>query len=446
MKTENHNFKNGSQKPYKGRKVRVAFVGRALCGLNFATYLKRFATRSDLLACNESDDLPEDGLAEVELAEDPEILLTASNETGEQMLVPFVEQKVTAVWPNGTKLETLQVFDSEAAHGLVNEYNSTLAKLKRTITGLLGIGTTGIPIYYRHPDAKPDHVDSREYGRAENLRVGEDGLYGIVAYNEFGGRLLENVKGLKMSPTWFVRPIPNTKDPIRSRPRRIKSIGLTQFPNIPSAVAVNEKPTTHTMKPDLLKALLTLLAFSNERIDATINGDSDAISITEAQSAFAPFATAANEAKKIPDLEKKVTDLTASNEANETKATDAEKVMVEYKGLLAANEVEAAISSGKIKPCDKDAEVKKLVEAEDFAVACNELSGLEEGGAMKTKSKTDGLAQEQNEGALAANEAQIQFNDLVAANEAKGLKYEQAYTVAEKSPEGKKLLAIVNGE
>jgi hypothetical protein len=444
--------KQSHRMPEKGRTHSNGLYGHALPENDFATNFCPIAMRFRLLACNE--EAPEHAHPEntalivPETVADPESLIVAANESGEQLLVPFVERSVNAMKPDGTQVKSLQVFDAVAANEIVDKYNSTLAKLKRTITGLLGMGTSGIPVYYRHPDGNPDHVDRREYGLAENLRVGADGLYGRIAYNEFGERLLKEVKGLRISPVWYLRPLPGSKDLSKTRPHQLLSLGLTQFPNIRNAVAVNEDPNStknkKTMHPELLKALLKLLAFNEARIEATINGGSDAISITEAQNAFAPFATAANEAPKIPDLEKQVSDLTASNEAAETKATEIEAQLTEYKGLLAANEVESAISAGKIKPAEKDARIKALVEAEDFTVACNELDALEDGKAVKTTSVTQDLAHQQSKGLMAANEASEQFQKLVAANEAEGMSYDAAWAAAERSTEGQKLVAVIH--
>jgi len=436
--------------PEKSRSKKVAVLGRKSPLSHFATYLQTTISGKRLLAANEADENSHDkDSLECAFIENPDVLTLASNESGKALLVPFCQEFVNAILPNGEKKKVLQVFDEDAAQEIVSEYNGMLNRFKRTITGLLGIGSVGIPIYYRHPDADPDHIDNREYGRADALEVGVDGLYGVKEYNEFGERLLKEVQGLKISPTWWLREITGyrlTPGSVATRPRKLKSIGLTQFPNIRTAVAVNENPQSKkTMKPELLKALLALLAFPNERIDATINGEPDAISITEVNNAFAPFTTASNEAQRIPDLEKQINDLTAEKTTAETELTAANEAIVGFKETLAANEVEAALSAGKIAPSEKDERIKTLVEATDFAVACNELSEIKDGAAVKNKSVTGNLAQQQSEGMLAANEAQDQFNDLVEANR-KDCSYDAAYNKTANSPEGKKLLKVINGE
>lgn len=424
---------------------KVAVLGRPRSEINFAEVLQSSWRPSALLAANEGGVGEDVKLLEADLVAEADVLSLAANERGEQLLVPYVERQVEALVAGGGTMLTLQVFDLQAANEMVAHYNGLLARLKRTITGIMGLGTAGIPIYYRHPDANPDHVDSREYGRAEDLRAGPDGLYGKLSYNEFGARLLESVKGLRISPTWYLRPLQgDTHTPPRTRPVMLKSLGLTQFPNIPTAVGVNEQPQSQANKKmkSLMTLFLNLLGFNEARVKATIDGGDDAVSLTEAKTALETQLTAANEAKKVPGLEAEVEKLKTEKDKVDENLKAANEAVTSFRQRIAEDEVEAAIADGRIKPCEKSERLKKLVEAADFAVACNELSEIAEGSALKTRSATDGLAKQQSDGLMAANEAADKFKQLVNEYIANGMGYDQAWAAAENSSDGKKLLEL----
>jgi hypothetical protein len=478
-------MKNSHRNATETPTLRVAVIGRKSLENDFATGLRRFATGlrhtlrftgapGSMIAANEAEEGAQVEVLETTFTEDPEVLPVAANEAGEQLIVPFVEQRVKAILPNEEKVETVQVFDATAANEIVSTHNSLLQRLKRTITGRLGFGTAEIPVYYRHPDANEEHADRREYGTLSNLRVGEDGLYGVIAYNEFGQQLLENVKNLRISPTWKLRAL--SDDLTRTAPRRLLSLGLTQFPNIPTAVAVNENTEHQKNMKDLLKALLAALSFSNERIEATVNGGADAVSITEGTNALGAVVTAANErdeamtaangyfdvqmaimkflgytdeeidaAREDSSAAPEVSDMITRLEEKLGASATAANENAELRKLVAANEVEAAISSGKIKPAEKDDHIQKLVDAEDFATACNELSDLEEQSAIKTQRRTStkDLGARDSQELTAANEAQEKFNGLIADRKSKGLSHTDAYNSVAASAEGKQLLETI---
>jgi hypothetical protein len=454
MNTKSHRM------PYKGLTIKIGVLTGVSRVVDFATHLQRFATGSGNLPC--SSNLPHTLIAANEapdasaidgdlLASAPDQLTTAVNESADRLLVPFGDFAYAVELPdaNGTarRVTVVQRFDQVAANEIVANYNSAVQKIIRSVTN--GFGSADLPAFYRHPDQNDEHPDNRQYGSVGGLRVGADGLYGRVAYNEHGEALLADVKELKISPVWRMREIESTHRSASHvyRPFRLKSIGLTQFPNIPTAVAVNEKPKTPkpTMKPELLKALLALLSFSNERIDATIKGDPDAISITEATSAFAPFKTAANEAQKLPGLSTELDTAKELASTHETALTAANEENANLRQLVASNEVEAAVAAGKLKPSEREARIKAIVEADDFTTACNELQTIEPQSESKTQRRSDtkNLGARDSEELTAANEAQGKFNALIAARKAAGASHADAYAAVNASPEGQKLLATI---
>ena len=444
MNPNRRKLQKAAKSLFKALLHKTRLLGRGFIFKQFETRLNLFAKGFDFIAANESDESGRTDEFEA-VFDDEASLILAANDSSEQLIVPYVEQSVKAAAAGGTTAHVLQVFDRTAANEITGEHRNAIARFAASVTGLLGFGSSEIPVYYRHPDQNPKHADRREYGAVSKLRAGNDGLYGVITYNEFGKKLLDQVKGLKISPTWGMRLIDAKSSPPRARPHTLISLGLTQFPNIPTAVGVNEKPK-HTMNPELLKRLLALLSFSNERIQATIDGTADAISLSEISATFEPFKTAANEAPKVGQLEKQVETLTTEKTEAEGKLTAASETITGLKSELAAHAVDKAIASGKITPAHKDEQIKKLVGAEDFATACNELGAVKDGKAIKTSSALGDLATDQSQQITAANEAHDKFMQLVAANQKAGMSYNDAWTAADRSELGKKLNEIIRQE
>lgn len=416
--------------PDKGRSPKKGLMPRVLVMGHFSTALQRFSTalrnRFELVFANEAEVV--DSKAEIAAPTDEDFVIAAND--AEQLLVPYGDFSYSLPGVGRVK----QIFDREAAQAIVSANEGIVNKLLRSVTGRFG--TASIPIYYRHPDHNPgEHVDRREYGHVNKLRAGEDGLYGKIEWaGEFANELLQQVKSLKISPRWKMRPLSENS----YTPRQLVSIGLTQFPNLKTAVAVNEQPKPNTNMNELLKYLLTTLGFANERVQATSDGGPDAVSLTEIKTKLGDLQTAANEAARIPDLEKDANklkeveaDLTAANE-RVTKLTE----------QLAGKEVDAAIGAGKIAANEREAQVKKLTEAEDFEIAANELRA-EKPGKIKVSSVTDNLARQESKEITAANEAQSEFDQLVSTKITGGMSHDAAHSAVSCSTRGKELLKVI---
>jgi phage I-like protein len=333
-------------------------------------------------------------------------------------LVPFGE------YPHK---QGLQIFDRTAAEGIVAAHNSTLSKLVRHFGG------GSYPVYVGHPDL-PGSKDSdkRAYGWIENLTVAENGLHLSVKWSDAGRELVENAHFKFYSPLWWTKKV---KGGIR--PVALKSMGLTNDPNIPVPALANEADEengdrgsemeeNHTqeieneepMKPEILAALGLEEGASPESVLAKI---------TE-------LATAANEAAtRVTELEENAETLKAETLKVEEAKTAAET------DLAAANEKATALESdlagsvsahvaqaaaiGRITPAEVPATVERIMAANDKA---GELTALYQMPLkVKTSSATGDLGNAKSRLVIAANDeskarreerAQLVENEFQATN------------------------------
>jgi hypothetical protein len=300
----------------------------------------------------------------------------------------------------------LQLFDKAAAEEIVATHNSTLSKITRFVTGAT------YPIYVGHPDL-PGSKDSdkRAYGWIENMRVTEEGLHLSAKWSDAGRDLVENAHFKFYSPLWWTKKV---KGGIR--PISLKSMGLTNDPNIPVPALANEsempetrdqKPegeesqteqqTTESMKPEILAALGLEEGATPEEVLAKITELKDAASAANTEKSELETAKADAEAKATEYEGKKT-------EAENALATAHEKITALETGLeiAAGNAVAAAVQAGRITPADAEVKKAELLAANDLQAALDELIKLPV--VMKTTSATGDLGTAKARLVIAAND------------------------------------------
>jgi hypothetical protein len=317
----------------------------------------------------------------------------------DRFLVPFGE------YPHK---QGLQLFDRTAAEGIVAAHNSTISKIVRHFGG----GT--YPVYVGHPDLPGSKdADKRAYGWIENLSVAENGLHLSVKWSDAGRELVENAHFKFYSPLWWTKKV---KGGIR--PVALKSMGLTNDPNIPVPALANEAeeedPTDLTDQSDPtdlshdekepienMKPILAALGLEDGAAPEAV-----VAKITELQ-------TAANEAAgKVTEAEGKAETMEAEKlKAEEAKTVAENEIQTLNSQLstlnsslqLAANHaVEGAVSAGRITPAEAPAKVTEILAANDLATALEELHKLPV--KMKVASATGDLGQSKTRLVVAAND------------------------------------------
>lgn len=303
----------------------------------------------------------------------------------------------------------LQIFDRTAAEGIVAAHNSALSKLVRHFGG------GSYPVYVGHPDLPgTKDSDKRAYGWIENLTVADNGLHLSVKWSDAGRELVENAHFKFYSPLWWTKKV---KGGIR--PVALKSMGLTNDPNIPVPALANESEppeariqnqeeenleieTEHEepMNKELLAALGLEDGATPEEVLAKITALKDAASekeaaetkATEADTAKTGAETLATEAE-----EKKI--------AAENSLTAANEKIVAFETALqaAANHaVQGAVASGKLTPAEAEGKTAEILAANDFAGALQDLGKL--AAKVKTESATGDLGSAKSRLVIAAND------------------------------------------
>jgi hypothetical protein len=306
----------------------------------------------------------------------------------------------------------LQLFDRTAAEEIVAAHNSALAKLTRWVTG------GSYPVYVGHPDLPGSKdADKRAYGWIENMAVRPEGLHLAVKWSDAGRELVENAHFKFYSPLWWTKKV---KGGIR--PIALKSMGLTNDPNIPVPALANESESQKSeslkveeeeeeeenltkneepMKPEILAAL----------------GLEDGATPEDVLAKITEIQTAANEAAgRVTEADEK-----AERLAEEVKGLKVECLKVEEaeSALTAANEratelttslkiaanaaVQAAVNAGRLTPAEADAKTDEILAANDLEEALAGLGKLEP--KFKTVSTTGDLGSAKSRLVIAANDA-----------------------------------------
>lgn len=305
----------------------------------------------------------------------------------------------------------LQIFDRPAAEGIVAAHNSTLSKLVRHFGG------GSYPVYVGHPDLPGSKdADKRAYGWIENLSVTDNGLHLSVKWSEAGRELVENAHFKFYSPLWWTKKVRGG-----IRPVALKSMGLTNDPNIPVPALANEADPTDPTDPTDPANPIDLSTTENEEpmkpeILAAL-GLEEGASPESVLAKITELSTAANEAAgRVTELETatgKITELenerdgavnTLTTFRGELLSAQTERDAARASMAIAANHsVQLAVTTGRLTPAEAEAKATEILAANDFAAALQDLGKLP--AKIKTQSATGDLGQAKTRLVVAANDA-----------------------------------------
>ncbi len=293
-----------------------------------------------------------------------------------------------------------QIFNRAAADAMIAANGGLLARVGKWLSG-----AKECPVYVGHPDL-PGSKDSdkKAYGWVDGMVAENEGLRLSVKWSPAGRELVENAHFRFYSPMWWLR-----KTAAGMVPVGIKSIGLTNDPNIPVPALANEsdlsdpsdpdqnpEPSNEetTMNAELLAALGLPDTATAEEALAAITALKDAAQAAEtaqgeAETAKCEAETAANECK--------------TKAANDVAAAQAETAAAKASLALAANHaVAAAVAAGRITPAEADEKTAEILAANDLAAALQALGSLP--AKVKTESATGDLGSAKARLVVAAND------------------------------------------
>ena len=303
-----------------------------------------------------------------------------------QRMVEFGEYPAT-VTINGREQEVVQVIDRQAGE-LMAENHATV------INAIRHLGR-GLPIFVGHPDNKGwlkenPGADESAKGRIKSIEVRDDGIYMLTAFNDAGAALLggEAPAYSAHSPNWDMLPVaPGSK---RYRPYVLRSIGLTNRPNISSCVVGLNMAGSGDSPSEPAGA-------GEEPENQT---DNEMKLTAEALTAlgFAPDATPTPEeisAAVVKMLAEKTTAESAVTAAN-TRATTAQTELTNLRQNLVDGAIATAVNSGRITEAQKP-QWEGLLKA-DFANASAALANLSPVTGLNTRNQLGDLGERKGEG------------------------------------------------
>jgi len=307
-----------------------------------------------LSAANEATESAELAAANAARAAAAEFVVTQ----GETLEVPFGE------YPHDDPRVGVQVLDLEAANAIVASMQS--------LRGRLAARWGGYPVYVGHPDDPGfEDGDGSAYGwiMGAHINAANTALVFEVKWTPEGSELVSNARYKYYSPRWGLTIRDASASNRRTAPCELKSVGLTNRPNIPVPPVSNTKPAVaevgtanqeEDMDPKQLAIALGLAEDATpEQITEALAAlkqerDDLATQLTEAQAANAEADQAKSEAEAKADAEK-------TNAANARKS---------YANELITN----AIAAGKVPETDRDTLAGEF-EA-NFAAANAKLTAL----------------------------------------------------------------------
>jgi len=312
-------------------------------------------------------------------------------------------------------LQGLQIFGLADASACVEAFNES-AKVS---------GFRGLPVYIGHPDVKAfqdKYRDHAAYGWITAMIANEEEgrLEMTVEWTAQGEQLIANEAFAYFSPLWL-----SVKKAGNVHPFKIKSVGLTQEPNIQflAVACEEEQPNEGDQNMNLMEMIIALIP------------EADRAAITD-EAALVAYLGTALEPKPAPEPDPAMAE--AANELPGVKATLTETA----EQLIAANEalqglrkthsallLDNALLAGKITPATREKWEARFQGSEDFTVLANELAAVEP--QMKVQSAMKGA--KPGDGSEKTH-ADLSASAVALANE-KRCSFESAYAIAKKKPE-----------
>lgn len=345
-------------------------------------------------------------------------------------------------------LQGLQIFGLADANNCVEAFNES-AKVP---------GFRGLPIYIGHPDVKSfqdKYRDHAAYGwiTAMIANEAEGRLEMTVEWTAPGEQLIANEAFAYFSPLWL-----SVKKAGNVHPFKIKSVGLTQEPNIQFlAIACEEEQTTEgDQNMNLLQRLLALLP---ETVSKNITDDDGIVGFFQKMlDGFKAMRESQKERYKAEDAaymalenEDPIAGFIAYLQiikdeavalANEVPAATAATLTQVQEELVVANEalttlrtahskllLDGALQDGRITPATRlKWEGRFAEEKSDFMALANELGSIDP--VMKTTRITKGAKPGDNGGATHADVITL-ANEMCSDGKTS---FESAYARAKKDP------------
>jgi hypothetical protein len=279
---------------------------------------------------------------------------------------------------------------------------ASVPHLRSALANAKARGSLGVPVYAGHPDVEElaaKYPDKRSWGWITDYRDADDGLALQVAWNDAPpGRAF-----LWHSPFWIGPILADDGSTAVMHVREIKSLGLTNDPNIHAFRVPNER-AGHEENEMELSRLIELLG---------LPGDSDQAAVEAA------LATLREKAGKADAKETEASAAKAEADTAKDEAQAANTALANERTARAEAVIDLAIAEGRLPKAERDAQVALF--GKDFEAANTALQARKP--VLKTREVSKDI------GKRASGQASRQTEIVEAVNEARkaGLGYDDAF-------------------
>lgn len=302
----------------------------------------------------------------------------------------------------------VQHFTREGAVQMANAF-TTLPAWVRKAFGWFSNEPLGVPVYIGHPDVpelRGAYQDKKAYGWVQGLEPQEQGMLVRIKWSEPGREMIENAHYRYYSPYWFGDGDAKNGYKINF----LKSIGLTNDPNIPVPAIANDAAAgggDGGMKAGWLAKLgleadADMAAFEN-----ALNAAADELAaLRQGKAAAEAVQTAAEAEKQRLENERAGLENAAAQAAQDAAAARA---------LLVDQTLTLLVADGRVLPAEREAAQTRLTALANTAELGAEIERLgKEPPKLKTKATTDGAAA--HKGRMLANTQEAEQRREAMAN------------------------------
>ncbi len=328
------------------------------------------------------------------------------------------------------KFSAIQRMDRAAATDMAAKFNSPIGKAKRFFSAC--------PIYNGHPNTltgKDKYPDKEPKGSIVALEARDNGLYCKPSFYNEAEPLLNQQTKIYFSGHWTSDELPKENGNRIFRPDKLKSAGLTPFPNLPVEHA-NEKEQTSTTETNMLKSLLISslaalgIQFANDATDDQLIAGVNTLG-AKAKTADTLATEKTQWANDKATLTGTVTArdsaiATLTTERDQHKTNFANERNSRIKGLL-----DGAITSGRITAAERPDWERRLNDPVQFANESEAISKV--GSKVKTVSVLSDAGERKVEIANAADRSDAIRTLVGAEQKVNGGNYDLAFATVRKN-------------
>jgi hypothetical protein len=281
------------------------------------------------------------------------IMISNSSLSIQQPLDDYIQISPIGLFPHARGFQNV---DRTALENMVRNFNSFFGRLGRRFAG--------VPFYVGHPDVpgfENIYSDRKAYGWIMDLQVREDGLYARSNWSAAGRELIANGHFKFLSPFWEAKRIGERDGRGVFSPTVLKSVGLTNEPNLPVLPLANseQEPSDEACLGTPLALYAPALSSQPLKNGANIGGTSStsptsaALNHDEIQHEHQPSPLMENSASNCSAKEPPSPEPSANTESLRTQLANVETRLSQLNDRLIQTLLDNALAQSLILPIER---------------------------------------------------------------------------------------------